>query len=95
MKTSESECDEKQAFQAQFASGRFVPFVRCVRAAAFAAATQRNCVDAERKRNVGIGGTAFESRTIAEEAVHVANGFEQRRIIGELSGGARAERANI
>ena len=52
-----------------------------VRAAAFSSAAERNGGNAERERNVGVGGTAFEARAIAEKAVHAAESFEQRRII--------------
>ena len=48
-----------------------------------------------RERNVRVGGTAFEARSVAEKAVHVAHRFEQRRILGQLSRWPRSQRANI
>src|SRR5580704_5827983 len=82
--SSEGDTCKEQALQTHFASGGVVPFRDSVRAAAFPAAAERNGGDVERKRNVGVGGTAFETRTIAEKAIHVAQSFEQRSVVRQF-----------
>ena len=91
----ERERYEQNSLQAEFAALRVVPFAERVRAAALTAAADRNCRNSLRERNIGVGGTAFEARAIAEKAIDVANRFEERRIFGKFSGGPCAEGTKI
>src|SRR5277367_1621926 len=93
LQTGEQNGGEEEALQSQFPAGGVVPFVESVRAAGFAAAADGNGGDAERERNVGVGGAAFKARTGAEKAIDATDRIEQRRIVGKLAGGAQAEGA--
>ena len=88
-------CDGEQsqhgAFQTELASGRIVPFLERMRAAALPASADRDCGDALRERKVRVGGRAFKARTIAEIAVRVFNGGKERRIRDQSSAGAYAD----
>src|SRR5271156_1975449 len=93
--SGEGRRDQKQALESDIAVGRLVPFRERVRAAAFSSAADGYGGNPARKRNVGVGGAAFEARAISEKAIHVANGGEERRIVRKLSGRARAERTEV
>src|ERR1700723_630445 len=93
LQTREGDGGEKKPLQAQFPARRIVPFVQSVRAVGFAPPAEGNRGDAERQRNIRVGGTVLEAGAHAEKTVNATNGIEQRRIFGELTCGADAERA--
>src|SRR5580658_645899 len=88
LNSGEGDGGEEQALQAKFAAGGVIPLGGGVRAAAFSAASERNGGDVERERNVRVSGTALQARAIAEEAIHVAQSFEQRGVFRQFSGWA-------
>src|SRR5580704_11048512 len=94
LNSGEGDGCKEQALQAHFAAAGVVPLGGGVRAAAFSAAAERDGRDVERKRNVGVGGTAFYARTIAQESIHIAQSFQQRSVIRQFAGGARTERTD-
>src|ERR1700722_8675532 len=84
---------EQKTFQPNSPARGIVPFVQSVRAVGFATPAEGNRGDAERQRNIRVGGTVLETGAHAEKTVNATNGIEQRRIFGKLTGGADAERA--
>src|SRR4029077_15373825 len=90
--SGEGKRDEEQALQAHFAAGGVVPLAERVRTATLPSSAERNCGNALRKRNVRVSRTSFQARAVAEEAVHVSDCLDERRIVRNFSRGARAER---
>ncbi len=93
LKAGERHRGKQEALEAELAIGGVVPFAEGVRSAAGAARSDGHRGNAKRERNIRVGGAALQARAIAQEAINIANGLEQRRIVGKRSGRPRAQGA--
>ena len=84
---------KKDALQPELAIGGLEPFAQGMSGVAAASGTGGDGRDALRKGNVGVGGRAFEARTDAEVAVHVANCREQGGVGSDFASGSRPDDA--
>src|SRR5258708_4771088 len=71
------------------------PLLRSMRPAALTAGADGDSRYVHRKGNVGVGRGAIEACSNPEMSIHGANVIQQRRIVGKLASGTRADLADL